>query len=283
MLTKHDFMLHVHPMCAKAMLSYAERYYTDNVHAQADSTSIGTAIAKGHHWASYKQRVLADAMCGRVLHMNQTDALDEDVLMAAGEGIAAATWCRGRTRTGGRSSQSSVRSGGTSSGAVATGGSTGGFTTSTSPLPSPLRARQPIHHDSAEHSTPGHRSRVTPLVPLPPPSPPLKASSIGGGKDPSTGPGPGTGPGTEGTGTCFPRLGPNGRFRNKPAQPPSAIPRSRVVHTRGVGHAMPRPKLPSHMACMKRYSLRGAGMIINNQSGELATYQQHEVGEGPDQ
>ena len=38
-LTKPDFALHIEPRCGEAMLTYAERYYADNIHYDGAHTS----------------------------------------------------------------------------------------------------------------------------------------------------------------------------------------------------------------------------------------------------
>lgn len=89
-LPRHDFNLHVEPVCAKQMLAYADRYYTDNPAVENDVSGLCRAIHEAHHWASYKQRVLDDAIDGRVVDSQQADSLDPAVLESAGELIAGA-------------------------------------------------------------------------------------------------------------------------------------------------------------------------------------------------
>jgi hypothetical protein len=86
-LSRPDFALHIEPRCGAPMLHYADQWYIDSIHDDGTSSICGS-IATSFRWASYKQRVLADAISGRVLDTCQHDALDPSILECAGEPIA---------------------------------------------------------------------------------------------------------------------------------------------------------------------------------------------------
>ena len=87
-LTKPDFNLHIEPRCGQSMLDFAEQTYKDNFHSDEDVSSICELISTAHHWSSFKERVLSDAISGRALNSHQHDALDPVVLESAGQSVA---------------------------------------------------------------------------------------------------------------------------------------------------------------------------------------------------